>query len=257
MTATEKTRKKVWIIIFLIAVLCCVGCLVALIVSRWGYEDLEKLRSDVKVSSEVVSSKAPVSVETPVDFEELQRANPDIYAWINVPGTVIDYPILQHPENNAFYLNHTVNGNSSRYGSIYTESYNKKDFSDFNTVIYGHNMLNGTMFGTLKRFRNRDFFKENRVIHIYMPGRIMKYEIFAAYIWNDSHILLSYDFVDPVLRKGYLDMIFNTRNMSANIADDVPVTINDKIITLSTCTSKDNERYLVQAVRTYDSYEQE
>ena len=114
-------------------------------------------------------------------------------------------------------------------------------------------MKNGTMFGSLKKYRDRTFFEENQYINIYMPGRTMKYRIFAAYVYDDRHILLSFDFDEAKVRSSYLDMIFSTREMSANIDNSVKVTENDKIITLSTCTGNDEERYLVQAVLEEDS----
>ncbi len=250
--ATENKHKRFWMVVFIVAVLCCLGCLSYFLIQYLGYKDIKNLQSDVTTSSGTVSKE---EVIVPVDFEELKRANPHIYAWIKIPNTVIDYPILQHPNELSYYLTHTVNGAKSKYGSIYTQYYNTTDFSDYNTVIYGHNMLNGTMFGQLKKFKNRDFFNENREITVYMPGRILKYKIFAAYVWNDSHLLLNYDFTDATFRQGYYDMVLTIRDVNANIADDVMLTASDKIITLSTCTSKDDERYLVQAVLAYDSDE--
>ena len=85
----------------------------------------------------------------------------------------------------------------------------------------------------------------------------MKYEIFAAYVWDNRHILLSLDFDNEDICEAYIDMIFSTRKMNANIKSDLPVTKDDRIITLSTCTGNDDERYLVQGVLIYDSREQE
>lgn len=188
---------------------------------------------------------------------ELKKKNPDIYAWINIPGTAVDYPILRREGDNAYYLNHTAEEKKSIYGSIYTEDYNDTDFADFNTLIYGHNMKNGTMFGTLKKYRDKTFFEENRYINLYMPGRIMKYQIFAAYVSDDRHILLSYDFSDENICAEYIDAVFSVRKMNANIDNDLTVTKDDRIITLSTCTSNESERYLVQGVLIYDSREQQ
>ena len=117
-------------------------------------------------------------------------------------------------------------------------------------------MKNGSMFGTLKKYRDKTFFEQNRYINVYMPGRIMKYQIFAAYVWDYRHILLSLDFSNESIREAYIDMIFSTRRMNANIDSDLPVTKDDRIITLSTCTGNDEERYLVQGVLIYDSREQ-
>jgi len=189
-------------------------------------------------------------------YEDGKKINKEIYAWINIPGTVIDYPILRSAADNAYYLNHTAEGKSSAYGAIYTEDYNDTDFADFNTVIYGHNMKNGTMFGSLRKFRNKEFFNSNREINIYMPGRIMKYRIFAAHTTDDRHILLSYDFKNRDVCSQYLESIFSSKGMTSYFDKDIPVTADDRIITLSTCTGKDDERYLIQGVLTYDSRKQ-
>lgn len=198
----------------------------------------DKLRSQAYGSSDTVPEKTSDYVEPPVDFVKLKKINPDIYAWINIPGTVIDYPIVRNADDNAYYLTHTVENKKSAYGAIYTEDYNDMDFADFNTVIYGHNMKNGTMFGSLKKYRNKSFFDENREINVYMPGRIMKYRIFAAHITDDRHILLSYDFKNESVRNEYISDIFSNKNMSSLFDEEVPLTADDRIITLSTCTGK-------------------
>ena len=118
-------------------------------------------------------------------------------------------------------------------------------------------MKNGTMFGTLKKYRDKTFFEQNQYINVYMPGRIIKYQIFAAYVWDNRHILLSFNFDNESIRTAYLDMIFSMRKMNANINRDLQVTKDDRIITLSTCTGNDEERYLVQGVLVYDSREQQ
>lgn len=157
----------------------------------------------------------------PVKFEELQAVNPDIYAWITVPGTVIDYPILQHASDNTYYLMHNIDGSYGYPGCIYTENMNSKDFTDNNTVIYGHNMKNGSMFAQLHKFEDPDFFNENREVLIYLPDEVLHYTIFAAHIYDDRHLLYSFDFTDPEVYQKYLDSIFSTRDMSANIDKDI------------------------------------
>lgn len=214
---------------------------------------MNDLRDKVSVSMDTDSTpKKENYVQTPVDFDELKKINPDIYAWIEVPGTVINYPILRS-EDNKYYLNHTVEGKKSAYGSIYTETYNAKDFSDFSTIIYGHNMKNGTMFGQLKKFRDKNFFNKNRYIFIYTPGRIMKYEIFGAYTWSNEHVILSHNFDSKANRRVYLDEIFSIRDMNSQIKRDIKVTENAKVLTLSTCMNNDAKRLLVSGVLVYDS----
>ena len=213
-------------------------------------------KGDKFVNSEISvlqSSNEPIVVETPVDFEELKSVNSDVYAWISIPNANVDYPILQNKTEKSFYLTHNMYKEKSSYGTIYTQPYNSKDFSDYNTIIYGHNMKNGTMFGSLKRYRDKTFFDANQYIEIYLPGRILKYRVFAAYTFDDRHILMSFDFSDEAERQLYLDTIYGFKSLSNHFREDMTVDTDDKIITLSTCTARDEERFLVQGVLVYDS----
>ncbi len=161
----------------------------------------------------------------------------------------MDYPILRREGDNGYYLNHSVDQTESIAGAIFTEDYNSMDFSDPNTIIYGHNMKNGSMFRTLHNYSDRDFFDNNREITIYMPDRILHYTIFAAYLYDSRHLMLSFDFQDKDVFRSYLDGIRNMRDMNAFVDTDIEVTEEDKIITLSTCyKGQADRRYLVQAV---------
>ena len=214
-------------------------------------DEINEMLSGMKATETTETATEEQSEVIPVKFEELQAVNPDIYAWITVPGTVIDYPILQHASDNTYYLMHNIDGSYGYPGCVYTENMNSKDFTDNNTVIYGHNMKNGSMFAQLHKFEDPDFFNENREVLIYLPDEVLHYTIFAAHIYDDRHLLYSFDFTDPEVYQKYLDSIFSTRDMSANIDKDVTVTADDQIITLVTCIgSQPNNRLLVQAVLT-------
>ena len=225
-----------------------------------GTEEAKAAMTEDEINEMLAGMKATETAETateeqseviPVKFEELQAVNPDIYAWITVPGTVIDYPILQHASDNTYYLMHNIDGSYGYPGCVYTENMNSKDFTDNNTVIYGHNMKNGSMFAQLHKFEDPDFFNENREVLIYLPDEVLHYTIFAAHIYDDRHLLYSFDFTDPEVYQKYLDSIFSTRDMSTNIDKDITVTTDDQIITLVTCIgSQPNNRLLVQAVLT-------
>lgn len=180
----------------------------------------------------------------------LEEVNKDIYGWIVVPGTVIDYPILQHPEETDYYLEHNLDGSKGRPGCIYTQRMNSKDWSDRNTVIYGHNMRVGTMFAGLHDFEDGDFFEENRYIHIYSEdGRILVYEIFAAYAFSDAHILMTYDFHTEEGYGRYLDTVRESAENNGHFRQEAEPDTEDKIITLSTCIrGSSSKRYLVQGV---------
>ncbi len=254
------SKKKIVIAVLLaIAVAIAVACATCFVADYLRYRDTQGLGGSAQTASSVSGRPA---VTVPINFEELATVNEDIYAWIRIPDKnnpgepIADYPIVQSAptEDRDYYLTHNINRLSSDYGSIYTQrGYNGKDFGDFNTVVYGHNMRNGTMFGSLRQYRDATFFKENTDILVYMPGRVLRYRIFAAYVTDDRHILATYNNQNTLHREQYLDEIFAERTLTANIDRSVPVTVNDRIITLSTCTARDGERYLVQGVLVYDS----
>lgn len=184
----------------------------------------------------------------PVDFEKLQEINDDIYAWITVGGTDIDYPVVQNREDNTYYLTRSAEGGSFS-GAIFSENCNATDFNDVHTVLYGHNMKDGSMFAGLHKFEDEEFFEENRSINVYTPDAVRSYRIFAAYLYDDRHLLESADCTDPRVFEAYIEEVFGQRNLYAHIDDEMTVEPGDHILTLSTChSSGDGCRYLVQAV---------
>ncbi|MBR3972145.1 MAG: class B sortase [Ruminococcus sp.] len=188
--------------------------------------------------------------QNPINFDELQKLNPDLYAWIRIPGTAIDNPVAQSSnDDDNYYLHHNYLGNYEFAGTIYSQRHNTKYFIDRVTVLYGHNMLNGTMFADLHKFSNEDFFEDNQTIYVYTDGHIFTYKIFAAYEYDDRHILNAFAFHEDEVYQQYLDDCLNPRYSNANVRDGVTLTTEDKIITLSTCTNyNSNRRYLVQGV---------
>lgn len=204
---------------------------------------------EVPVSKDQMEvSREEVPVEIPVDFAELKEQNEDIYAWIRIADTVVDYPVVQHPSDDSYYLEYTVDHKKGLPGSLYTESLNAKDFSDYNTVIYGHNMKNGTMFGDLSRYKDAEYMKAHNQIQVYTPEHIYTYQIFAAVTYSNCHLLKVYDFTAESSRTRFLESLSEVRNLSSYIDDSVSVTAQDRILTLSTCTGRNDERFLVEAV---------
>lgn len=189
-------------------------------------------------------------VEKDIDIAALQAdTNSDIYAWICIPDTNIDYPVLQNQEELDYYLDHNLDGSTGYPGCIYTQMMNSKDWSDKNTVIYGHNMKNGTMFSNLHYFEDYEFFDSHPYVYIYTEDSILAYRVFAAYECSDAHVLLFNDISTDEKYQKYLDNIFESSGMRDNFNTDVELTTADRIITLSTCISgKPDRRYLVQAV---------
>ena len=114
------------------------------------------------------ATEEPV-VDLPVDFAALEEINPDIYAWVEIPCTTINYPVLQHPTKDEYYNDHGADGKYSPYGSIFSQaSYNGRDFHEPVTVLYGHNLVYGmeNMFAMLNNYADADFFDAHDTIYI-------------------------------------------------------------------------------------------
>ena len=208
----------------------------------------EQSKEEVDTNSVTVETLENTSE---IDFDYLWTINEDIIGWITIPGTNIDYPILQHPSDDSYYLTHNIDGSYGYPGCIYTESINSKDFSDPNTVLYGHNLKAKTMFTELHKFENRDFFDAHDEITVYLPDETLHYRIFAAHVYDDRHLLYSFDFSDEDIYSNFLQSIYDIRDMNANINREFTVTSHDRIITLATCMpnkSDAEKRLLVHAV---------
>lgn len=184
-------------------------------------------------------------VDKKIDFAALREINSDVCAWITVPGTEIDYPVVYAPKGEGYYLDHSFEGESSRHGAIFMDDYNLMDFSDPVTFIYGHNMKDGSMFAGLHSFEDAMFFDAHTAIHIYTPEHMFVYEIIAAYKTGDENIIALHDFTDPEVLKEYQEEMFAVRDMNANYRD-TNLTVDDRLLVLATCVSGDDDaRYLV------------
>lgn len=220
-------------------------------------EDSEiETEEDTEPVEEDILSELGVEIpEKNLDWDVLRETNKDIYAWIYIPETNVDYPVLQSETDDEYYLMHNLDGSYGYPGCIFTQLLNSKDFTDYNTVLYGHNMKNGTMFRTLHYYQNEEFFYNNPYIYIYTENGVLVYEIFAAYNAGDEHILNTYDLRTEEGFASYLDTVKEGAYLGGYIRSDVDVTTANHIITLSTCTDQSDERYLVQAVLINDTAE--
>lgn len=194
------------------------------------------------------TNETVVLVDNPIDFDSLIEKNPDIYSWIIIPDTNINYPVLRSATDDNFYLDHNVDKNYSFAGSIYSQFCNKRDYSDRVTVLYGHNMADGSMFADLHKFADKDFFQENKYIYVYTPDRKLTFEIVSAFVYDDRHIMNSFDFDDDKVYQDYLDTVLNPRSVSSNVREGITLDIDDKLLVLSTCLNSGSGRYLVQGV---------
>lgn len=257
----EKNNKIVWKIVFALSVMALLICGSLIVRYMMGHNRSlraeKKLKTYVDINSETTteSTDAEVSEDSgrwypdlKVDFTGLQSQNPDICAWIYIPGTDVDYPVLKGTDN-SFYLSHDAYGQYSPDGSIFVDAGCGDGFDDFDTIIYGHNMSTGTMFKTLHNYENDEFWDENRNVYIYLPDRVIRYEVFAAYRTNDRHILTYNDFSDNGVRENYIQNIKDKNFDEGIVKNDQNIDIDSTLLTLSTCCGMDGKRWLVQAVK--------
>ncbi|MCC8028791.1 MAG: class B sortase [Lachnospiraceae bacterium] len=211
----------------------------------------ESVMLDTSAGDEEEQEAVPdeTAVVIPVDFEALQEVNPDIYAWIHIEDSNVDYPILQSESDDDYYLDHTVDGDEGLPGSIYTQySYNSGCFEDNVTVIYGHNMRDDSYFGQLSEYQNEDFRNSHSAIEIYTPEHIYTYRLVFAVTYDNRHLLASFDCNETTQYEGLLNSIQKNRTIPSWLEDPFSVTVEDKLIILSTCNGNSSQRYLVGAV---------
>lgn len=246
----DKLRKALIIILTAVA-LCAAGYLIWYYAiaakTEKSYDDAREKAVKVEEKKEE-PKKAP---EIPIDFDALQAVNPDVYAWIKIEGTNIDYPIVQRLDDDNYYLDHTWEGTAAPEGAIFTQACNATNFTDFNTVVYGHQMGEGvdTMFHNLGLYLEDGFMEQHQTITVYTRENIRTYRVFAAVVYDDRHLIHAFNYVMDSQKQEFLDSIRNSRDMRNRFSDAESVEISDRILSLSTCISgESNHRLLVEAV---------
>lgn len=260
--ASSSRRKGVVpLVAALVVLLAIAGCGVAYFVMQNMAAERVRAEQQEGPDLEAPTEQAPTEpVEdarpaNPVDFPTLKAEHPDVYAWITIPDTQVNYPVVQSATDDNFYLRRDLDGNYSVYGSIYSQSMNATDFSDPVTVLYGHNSSDGLMFADLHKFEDPEYFAAHEDMYIYTPGHILTYRIISAYRYDDRHILNSFDFSDPEVRQQYFESVLNPVSMVVNVREGATLSADDRIVQLSTCPregSVSGNRYLVTGVLVSD-----
>jgi len=174
----------------------------------------------------------PTPVNQGKTFRELQAINPEVFAWLDIYGTSIDYPVTQGADNMK-YVNTDAEGRYSMSGAIFLDESNSKDFSDFNSIVYGHHMEKRTMFGEIGEFSFRSKFDAHRYGNLYFDGKDHGVEFFA-FVRADAYDRGVYwPNVDHPERSAYLEGLF----AKAMHKRDLDVTVSGNIVLLSTCSS--------------------
>lgn len=208
-----------------------------------------------------MSADAGIAGETArdakIDFAALKAENQDIFAWIYLPDTDIDCPVLQSEEADDYYESHNAYGEASEEGAVYTELANLKNMCDFNTVLHGKTAKDGEegLFAELYNFADPDFFESHETIYLYLDGNLLTYEIFAAYERENTSLIRTYDFTYISGCQQFLDDLYDTRVMGMNIREGwEDITPYHFLITLTTQRGDNaDKQFVVIAALVHDA----
>ncbi len=192
-------------------------------------------------TTEDVSTK-----EARIDFASLKAINEDAVGWIEIPGTEISYPVV-HTTDNTYYLTHTFRRQENKSGAIFEESSNASDFSDLHTIIYGHNMKNGSMFAGLKNYGKKNYYEAHPYIYLDQEDGTHCYQIFSCYEADVTDVTYTVGYAADDTYASFLDSL----KTSSLYDTGVSVSKEDSVITLSTCTSNGSKRFVVHAKKLY------
>jgi len=221
-----------------------------------GNDYYESIRSDqlalahVQFNSEITDStpqeqpdaeeQVPVR-KSKIDYSYLRTVNEDIVAWITAEGLPIDLPVVQG-EDNDFYLTHRFDRQPNRLGTLFVDMHNNPDFTDKNTVIYGHNMNDGSMFASLLNYKSQEFYNDFPTLNLFTPQGDYTIEIFAGQLADGNDPFIQFDFKDDMDFMTYITYL----KVISTFESPVEVSTEDQLITLSTCTEEfDNARYVL------------
>ena len=179
-----------------------------------------------------------------VDFDALLQENKDVVAWIYCPGTPINYPVVQ-AEDNDYYIHRLLDGKTNSSGTLFMDYRNSADLSDWNSVIYGHNMKNGTMFGYLPHYKEQSYFEEHTEMFLLTPEQNYAIEVMAGFVTTSDDELYNAFCPDEAGKDALVNEWLNASDFVSNVYPE----LEDRIITLSTCSYEfDNARYVLVGV---------
>ncbi len=217
--------------------------------SEFTYPDLPSEITTTTTNADTQQSQETQAYVSPVDFNQLKTTNPDIVAWLYMTTPYISQPILMSEDDN-FYLTHGPTAEYDRNGSLFIESgWNNPNFDDTITIIYGHRMSDGQMFGNLQAsYEDIDLVEDPQYVVVYLNDSSKTYHIIATLPWDPNHILFYNDFSSESGYNGFFDEVYSASGDGVNLVTDDKPKFGDKVLILSTCLRTDRtRRYLVIA----------
>ncbi len=183
---------------------------------------------------------APISIS----FDALLEQCPDVVGWLYCEESVIHYPVVQGRDN-EYYLHRLLDGSTDISGTIFMDYRNSRDFSDLNTILYGHNMKNGTMFGSLQKYKDQEYFEEHPVWYLLTPERDYKILLVGGYT-TTAFDPDTYRFPDTTEER---DVLIAKAKFHTTFEPELDIKETDRLITLSTCAYEfTGARYVVVGV---------
>lgn len=237
-----KEKKKRNILITIIQIIL-IGCIIwsSIYIIKWLYENKKTNNMQNKIKTAVTIDKQN---GYKIDFEELEKQNKDIVAWLRVNNTNVDYPVVQ-ATNNDYYLHHSFDKTQNSAGWIFLDYKNKLDGTDKNLIIYGHNRKDGSMFGTLGKALNEEWYKneQNQQIEFITKNEKNIYKIFSIYQIPDEDYYITTTFNNNEEYLNFLNKIKSRSIYNFNVNLDE----NTQILTLSTCGASNKNRVVIHA----------
>lgn len=229
----KKKRKNKTAFILLAGAVFCTAAAIYFSCPYWKNAlALYRLKGIVVTDTDIPDPK-----EREIDWNALHSENPDIIAWIYVPGTRIDNPVLKSRTVN-YYLSHDFTGVYNPAGAVFIQPDVSEDFTDRHTVIYGHNI--SQMFGTLHSYESEDFFHKNRTVYIYVPDKVLCGEVYSTYDCYDTTETYYTGFESEEEWMRWQGMTVENSYYHGSKTPEP----SDRIITLSTCSGRGRDRAL-------------
>ncbi len=249
-TGKLNIRRALQIVFLILILVSAWGLISAMFEYQRGTSEYKKLQetvgetlSEKEKNQEVIDNAFRPNESIVKELQNLKSQNTDMMAWIAFDTLDISYPVMKG-QDNLYYLTHTFSGKTNSSGSIFMEAGNSGDFSDCHTLVYGHNMKNGAMFGYLKKYREEEFFKGNEYFTVYLEDKYLRYQIFSVHTVSVTDSVYTIGFAPNQEFAEFVDRL----NRQAWYDTGVKASVNSKVVTLSTCTSSDDSRYVVHAL---------
>lgn len=221
--------------------------LVVLLLGGFIWNKVSERRQRIDAGLDEPFDREDIDETCPIDFEKYEKINEDVYAYIEMPDADISYPILQRVGDDSYYAFRTIDGKEGLPGVIYTEECNTQNFSDNNTIVYGHNMNDGSMFHNLHKFEDKKFFNKDHEFYVYTPEKKMTYKVFAAACISDDHLMHKYSFTTSQGNAQFAEDLEKIDNKYSHYKKNTKVTEQSRFCTLLTCmpAGMDDKRYVV------------